>query len=136
MLGGAWWMPTAVLAMVSGASRAGCTIILGAEANRHSMEHPAGLVGLARRYIFGRADAFLVPGRIAEETVRDGPQWSDQALPRVAEHGRRAEVWLQSGTSCVPRAGKLRARWEVADADRVLVWSARLDEPSRVSSSF
>jgi glycosyltransferase involved in cell wall biosynthesis len=74
MLGGSWAMPTTALLAVS-PRWAGprCLKLWWLEANERSMKYRTGLVAWLRNWIVSRADALVLPGKIAQE-------WADSSL--------------------------------------------------------
>ncbi len=127
MVGGAWWMPSALLAVCAADLRSGrCKLIIGAEANPAARTFHRGPVAEFRRVVMRRADAFLVPGRIARDAVAEacGTERPFLPLPNLVDEatfGQRVEAMRS-------RRGELRTTWGVEDAGRVLVWPARLSE--------
>lgn len=126
MVGGAWWFPSAVLAIAAAAARAhSCRLIIGAEANLASRRFPSGPVASLRQLVWRRADAYLVPGRIARDTLAAtcGTDRPFLPLPNVVDEDRYgAAIALRA------RRGELRRKRDLGESDRVLLWPARLVE--------
>lgn len=127
VVGGAWWMPSALLAMA--ATRVmdrRARVILWSEANRAATRHHTGWIAWARRFVWRRADAFAVPGRVARETITEtcGSEPKFLELPNLVDetaYGSRVEALRQHRTD-------LRAQRGLRKEDRVLLWPARLHE--------
>ncbi|HLZ08172.1 MAG TPA: hypothetical protein VKT80_06275, partial [Chloroflexota bacterium] len=128
VLGGAWWMPTVVLSLL-GTKRSVCKI-LHSEANRYSMRFRSGSVAFARRHVLDLADAFAVPGRIAQETISEVCGANSRPflqLPNLVDEQRFGSGVLELRA----RRDALREKYGVPRDTRVLLWCARLQEEDK-----
>jgi glycosyltransferase involved in cell wall biosynthesis len=134
MLGGAWNQPTIMLSAVAARIRARSRVIFWSEANRHSATHRRGPVALLRRSVLQLAEAFAVPGAIAEATIRDDWDVTGRPfvlLPNLIDE-RRFAVSRLDGV----RRQELRDTLELSQDARVFLWPARLHEPTKGIINF
>jgi glycosyltransferase involved in cell wall biosynthesis len=127
VLGGTWWMPTSVASMAAAAMSPSCKVILHLEANRHSLRQTTGAIAAMRRAIFLRANAFLVPGQIAIETITDICGESQRPflqLPNVVDD----DVFGRRVAEARKRRSALRLRYGIEAGELALIWPARLEE--------
>lgn len=136
MLGGAWHMPT-VVSLLFGVpfSRTGVHKILWAEANFNSSVHKTGLIPRVRSAVAGRASAYAVPGRIAEDTVRDYWRVADRPFLRLPNLVNE-ELFRDRVCALREKREELRRASGLSDDDLVLLWPARLHEETKGIINF
>jgi glycosyltransferase involved in cell wall biosynthesis len=136
LVGGSWNMPTSAATVLGTAIlKRDVPVIFWAEANLASMGHPTGPVAALRSMVMRRSDAFAVPGRIAEDSLRQlGIVGSRPLLllPNVVDEQAYGE-----GVDRLRRdRPELRQKWNLADDDLVLFWPARLHEKTKGLMNF
>jgi glycosyltransferase involved in cell wall biosynthesis len=136
IVGGSWAHPTSFgLAGLSRLPPRRSTILFWSEANPSSTRWHSGPVALLRRRILSCADGFVVPGSIAEQTVRSIVPAADKRflhLPNLVD-----ETLYDSAVAQLRlRRSELRAAFGASDRELVLLWPARLHEPTKGILSF
>jgi glycosyltransferase involved in cell wall biosynthesis len=70
VVGGSWNSPTSVLCVLL-CRISKIPVFFWAEANRHSASLPHGLVRPLRNWVLGLCRGFVIPGKAAEDTIKD-----------------------------------------------------------------
>lgn len=97
------------------------------EANSYSTKHTRGPIHELRRLLLRRADALIVPGRMAEMTIAD--QWAVHhaqmiRLPNLVDE----ELYGARAKDLRARRNVIRSRMNISDSDIVLLTNGRLEE--------
>jgi glycosyltransferase involved in cell wall biosynthesis len=136
ILSGAWAQPTsAALTYLAALARPRPMTLIWAEANAASIRHQTGVIAHARRHVMRRADGFVVPGRIAEDTIREtnpGAASRFLRLPNMVDE----QVFGRSVQDLRPQCRELRTEFGLTDADFILLWPARLQEETKGILNF
>lgn len=134
LMGGAWNQPSVVLSAIAARLRGRSTILFWSEANRESSTIHQGGIARLRRRVLGLADAFAVPGSIAETTIRDHWRVDGKpfvALPNVVDDRIYAAVSRHPEDRPARRAGL-----GLPAGARVFLWPARLHESTKGILNF
>jgi glycosyltransferase involved in cell wall biosynthesis len=135
LIGGGWHLPTAFSLVYAMSFLKKSITIMWSEANNRSMTVRTGPIARFRQAVLRQASAYAVPGRIAEETIRQIcgsrarhflplPNLVDEVSYGRAVDGLRA------------RRNELRRQRELAPDDLVLLWPARLHERTKGIMNF
>lgn len=135
VIGGAWNMPTVMALLFIGRKwRKACTI-LWSEANHNSMIFDSGIIAKVRALTVRKVDAFAIPGRVAEETIRKHWGVTDKPflpLPNVVDE----QLFKERVIALRPCRKALRRQRKLASDDVVLLWPARLHEETKGILNF
>lgn len=135
-LGGAWYLPTTLLLwlLVPVVSpRTG--ILYWAEANYSFGSYSKGLVATLRRLVLRRADALVIPGQIARQTIQEHWGIADRPfvlLPNIVDeriYGQKV-LWARQ------RRIELRSEYHLTERDFVILFPARLHEYTKGNLNF
>lgn len=136
LLGGSWALPTIIgLAFLSPFWRQRCTILFHSEANYHFSLHARGVIAFLRRMVLNAANAFVVPGKIAIETIRDFWQVKDPvfiALPNVVDES----IYGIEVAKKRLRRHEFRVKYGIQPFERALLFPARLHESTKGNLNF
>lgn len=109
--------------------------ILWSEANYGSMIYKKGFVSRIREAVARRADAFAVPGRVAEDTIKKYWKITDKPfipLPNLVNE----KLFRDQVLSLKLKRSELRQKRNLNEDDLVLLWPARLHEDTKGIINF
>jgi glycosyltransferase involved in cell wall biosynthesis len=136
LLGGSWHLPSTVaLALSAPVLARGSKALLWSEANMATSAHVAGALAAARRYLYRRVDACVIPGRIAEETIRKTWRITPRCLirlPNVVDE----QVYQEGVAVARLRRDEIRSALGLRPTDVVVLVPARLHEPTKGVLNF
>lgn len=135
MVGGGWHLPTATAMLAARSVQRAATTFLWAEANRASMTIRSGPAHLLRRFIANLADGFVVPGRIAVETLKEDWGLSDKPTLKLPNLIDEKLFGTKVGELRLDR-GSIRAKWGLSAGEFAMLWPARLDERTKGILNF
>lgn len=136
LLGGSWLMPTVISnAMTQRLLPGEAQVLLWAEANAATSTRLTGPVAAARRVLYESVDACVVPGMIAEDTIRNAWGITPRrilTLPNIVDE----RVFRDQVAEARGRRDALRAGLGLAPADVAILLPARLHEATKGVLNF
>ena len=131
VLGGSWNMPTTALCIkVLHNLRRKTSLVLWAEANFRSSTSHGKLFGWLRNWVTKDVDAYAVPGNMARTTLSDywnAPSKPFISLPNLVDE----KTFNDKVQSLRAKRNEIRAYFNLHDENFVLIWPARLHEPTK-----
>ena len=136
IIGGGWQFPTSLgLFLLRPFYKGRTHSLVWSEANYHFSAHLTGPIAHVRRRLLTSTDGLVIPGQIAAETVTAHWHLPESQLvywPNLVDetlyHKQVAALRLERAA--------LRVRYAIPKANRVLFWSARLEEHTKGILSF
>jgi glycosyltransferase involved in cell wall biosynthesis len=135
MLGGSWAFPTVVALLWLRSILAKTTkVLLWSEANASASEHPSKIGDIARRHLYGLADAYVTPGITAERTLKEWrvPQRPLLNLPNIVDES----VFRERVAEARRTRSEIRTGFNVAINDLFVLIPSRLHEATKGLGNF
>ena len=136
ILGGAWNMPTTMLCIKALLTlRRKTSLVLWAEANFRSSTASSQFLQWLRNWVINDVDAYAVPGNVARTTLLDywkAPNKPFLHLPNIVDEN----IFSAKVRSLRAKREELRSHLGLHDDNLVLIWPARLHEPTKGIISF
>lgn len=128
IIGGGWQFPTSLgLFLLHPLYRHRTHSLVWAEANHRFSTHPTGSIARARQRLLTSVDGLIIPGQIAATTVRE--HWGILTPPLIYWPNLVDEtIYHNRVVQLRSNRDALLKRFQIPENNRVLFWSARLDE--------
>ena len=141
LIGGAWNIPSSFLSLLTYRflKDQRCKTFLWSEANKYSVNYDNRVVRYLRKLVVRHVDGYVVPGRLAAETIRD--DWGEEhkpffKMPNLIDNAKFS-VNTQSTLTTEKRRDAIRSLDISIDNDSpIFLWPARLHEATKGIINF